>query len=182
VAVRHCFKVRHKPLAIVAIPKVAASSILAVSEVEPEPCLAHEARANGWFVAAFVRHPLDRLVSAWADKSRAMTPGLLHCGFEADMSFDDFVTHVAQHDDDDHHLRQQYRFIVHRGRLSVDFIGRYERLEDDWGLLRKMFGLQALTHVNPSPRSRDFASYYTAKSRETAENTYRRDLRFLDYR
>lgn len=180
-ALEHCFRVTGTPLALVCIPKVAATSMRASVDLDPEPMLAHEAQDAGLFVAAFVRNPYDRLVSAWANKSREISPKLAALGFSEGMDFASFVRLTERHAAVDHHLMPQTAFVMRGERLAVDFIGRFERLAQDWQRLRAMFGLPPLLHENRSVRSRKFKGYYTGDLGRRAKAIYARDVALFGY-
>jgi chondroitin 4-sulfotransferase 11 len=180
-AERHCFRVTGTPLALVCIPKVAATSMRATVALDPEPMLAHEAQDAGLFVAAFVRNPYDRLVSAWANKSAEISPKLAALGFVEGMAFADFLELAEEHAAADHHLKPQCAFVMRGERLAVDFIGRFERLDQDWQRLRAMFGLPPLLHENRSRRARGFKGYYTGDLGRRAKAIYARDVALFGY-
>jgi chondroitin 4-sulfotransferase 11 len=180
-ALKHCYRVIGQPLAIVCIPKVAGTSIRATVEVDPEPMFAHEAQNAGLFVAGFVRNPYDRLVSAWANKTREITPKLELLGFREGMRFKEFFWLAEQYATVDHHLAPQHTFLMKGPRLAVDYIGRFERLNDDWKRLQMMFDLPPLKHENKSVRERGFKEYYTGDLGRRAKRLYQRDLSLFGY-
>src|SRR5215468_5087192 len=112
----------------------------------------------GLFAFAFVRNPWDRLVSCYRDKIRGevdgytyftIRPGVANClarfdAFVPGMSFSDFVAAVSSIPDEeaDAHFRSQHTFLANdEGKISVDFLGRFERLADDFRLVQKRIGL-----------------------------------------
>lgn len=179
--VKHCYKVAGQDLAFLLIPKCAATSIKAAVPLDPDPMYPHEAQDMGLFVATIVRHPLDRLVSAWANKTREITPGMIAAGYREGMSLEAFVMHTAKHHDLDHHVRPQTRFLYKQGRLCADFIGRFESLDVFWARLGTIFDLPELPHENKSERPH-WAECYTDAAAMIARNTYHQDLRILGYR
>lgn len=179
-----CFRLPGQDVAFALVPKVAASSIRRILPKPTERMTAQQAQDDGCFVVAFVRHPLDRLVSAWADKCQpgGMTPRLKTLGFFEGMDFPAFVSHAAQHRDSDHHLRCQADFLMAGERLCVDYLGRFERLDQDWARVQAMFGLADLPHRNKSPRRGRWQRYYRHRElRIQAEKMYHRDLVLLGY-
>lgn len=88
---------------------------------------------DGYFTWAFVRHPADRLVSAYHS--------LRQSGFEdiGDiLAFRDFAEWVHWLADNPKrieprtHIRTQYSFLCHNNSLTLDFVGRFENLQHDW--------------------------------------------------
>jgi hypothetical protein len=103
-------------------------------------------------------------------------------GISLDMPFPDFVRAVVRLPDNrcDLHLRSQHRFITDRHGTVVDFIGRFERLEEDWDVLRERFGLPALPQRNVSSRAQ-YADAYTPELARLVAERYRRDVELFGY-
>jgi hypothetical protein len=102
--------------------------------------------------------------------------------FHPEMSFEQFVHAVARIPDRiaDIHFRSQHRFFYHRGEPVVDFIGRFERLEEDWETVRERFGLPPLAHYNRSPH-RSYTEAYTPGLAKVAAARYERDIELFGY-
>jgi hypothetical protein len=72
-----------------------------------------------------------------------------------------------------------------RGNLVVDFIGRYERLEDDFAEACRRIGIPApaLPHRRQATdRSRDYRSYYDEATAALVAERFAADIALLDYR
>ena len=146
--------------------------------------------AEDYFRFAFVRNPLDRLLSCYAQKivlyGRRMKLPLEFWRygnrFHRDMTFADFVETVAGIPDrlSDIHFRSQHTFLYHRGQLMVDFIGRFERLAQDWDQLRQRYSLGPLPHENRSPHDEPEGTY-TPELATLAAQRYARDIELLGY-
>lgn len=141
--------------------------------------------AAGYLSFAFVRHPLDRLVSAWAGRD----PDLHACaraqGIELrGLPFARFVDATAGLDHP--HLATQASFIVDAaGTLEVGFLGRFERLSDDFAALCARLGMPgaerpALPHAHRS-RHAAFRDLYDLRSRTIAVRRYRADFERFGY-
>ena len=147
-------------------------------------------RDNDYFRFGFVRNPLDRLLSCYAQKivyyerQLGMRSLLWRYGntFDKDMSFAAFVKAVAGIPDriSDIHFRSQHTFLYHRGKKMVDFIGHFEQLEQDWDLLREKFGLPELPHQNKS-RHADYHEAYTPELAIIAAKRYAKDIELFGY-
>ncbi len=110
-------------------------------------------RRVGYRSFAFVRHPLRRMVSAWAnldgdllEYARARNVQLEGVGFE------EFVTRAVPLNHP--HLRPQSEFIVRGdGSIAVDEVGRFEHLSVDFLRICGTLGIAAeLPHRNPANR------------------------------
>lgn len=95
---------------------------------------------------AFIRHPWDRMVSALT----MFEPGVpIHEAYERQIS--------------NYHIRPQAEHLApFMDRL--DFLGRYDRLEEDWRWVIDNVGAKPLQHLNktdnkPDWREIDFSRY-----------------------
>ena len=155
----------------------------------------------GFFRFAFVRNPWDRLVSCYRDKIKnevegythfTIRPGVANClarfdAFVADMSFEDFVAAVASIPDSeaDGHFRSQHTFLTNRkGELAVDFVGRYERLADDFATVRQRTGLPdiELPRLQAARSVAKYMSYYNPRTQEIVAERFRKDIEMFGYR
>ncbi len=67
------------------------------------------------------------------------------------------------------------------GRLLVDFVGRYERLHEDFQYVCRTLGVEAtLPHVNPS-RHGDYRSYYNIRTMNMLKDVAREDIEMFAY-
>lgn len=171
-------------MVICCIPKVAATSIRSAIGVPTPPkwrSSVAEAKRSGHYVAAFVRHPLDRLVSAWANKCApgGISQTLRSERFREGMSFLRFVRHAtrAHRWERDHHLRPQSQFFLPD---QVDFLGRYETLAEDWSRLAAEFGLGELPHKNRSEH-KEWRAHYCEEALDLALSVYREDIQVFGY-
>ena len=65
--------------------------------------------------------------------------------------------------------------------VIVDFIGRYEKLTEDFLHVCKVLNLNAsLPHLNKSSR-RKYESYYNAETRRIVEEHFREDIELFGY-
>jgi hypothetical protein len=146
---------------------------------------------NDPFIFAFVRNPLNRLLSSYTDKIlKARAAGQKKCIFwnldiHFDMNFEQFVNRVAEIPDAkiDRHLRSQTFFLCKGDELMVDFIGKFESLLDDWQKLMEKLSLPPLPHKNISLQESENneESFYTRNIAEVAIERYRKDIELLGY-
>jgi len=190
-------------LCFVPTPKVANRSIKAALAAAVWPGYRGDPHRAGWqyrpvaalhktgfFRFGFVRNPLDRLYSCYAQKivfygrMRGMPVELWRYGnvFHPDMTFADFVEAVVNIPDRiaDRHFRSQHTFLCYKGEPVVDFIGRFERLEQDWSAIRDRFGLPPLGHHNRSPHPH-FSRAYTPELARAVARRYARDIELFGY-
>jgi len=147
-----------------------------------------KAEFDSYFKFAFVRNPWDRVVSAYAylidgggqneyDEKWGRTLAA-YDGFEA------FVTGWLTPGNvrEQIHFLPQHEFVCTEGSaLGVDFVGRFERIEQDFESVRKKLGIGgALQHLNASKRQR-YASYYNPKTIGIVADVYQKDIELFGY-
>ena len=176
------------------VPKVASTSVeRALRESSEGPLVKLRETSlddvpRDYFSFTFVRNPLDRLVSIFMHRTNNYH--LKH--YNKAMAFlgrdpSDFAVFVAfscaiPDSIADIHLRSQHGFLADpTGRLDIDFIGRFERLGDDFGRVAERLGLSAtLPHLLKSKR-RSFAEYYTPELQERVAERYAADFEAFGY-
>jgi hypothetical protein len=136
---------------------------------------------RGHFHFAFVRNPWDRLVSCWQDKVLARDYFALGPGRPEIRRLPEFLEYVARLDLDkcDPHLRRQTALI---DLDRVDFIGRFERFEDDFATVCRRLGIpETFGHHNPTDHE-EYSVYYDDGTAETVGRLYEPDVRLFGYR
>jgi len=151
------------------------------------------------FKFSFVRNPYSRIVSEY-----------LYRNYFHHRSFRDFVLNRLPQpgwDDQYRHVMPQYDMLHDAdGTLLVDYVGRFENLQQDFNEVCRRLGIEAaeLPHRNPSDKKsrklrrklRDFlfrngegnkskASYrdfYDDETREAVSRYYRNDIETFNYR
>jgi hypothetical protein len=128
-----------------------------------------------FFKFAFVRNPWDWQVSLYVymkEKSSHKQHDLI-----AKMSFDEYVKWRLTQD-----RNLQKDFVVDReGEKIVDFIGRYEKLSEDFQYICNILGFNAsLPHVNKSTH-KDYREYYNEETKSLIEEGYKEDIDFFGF-
>ena len=126
---------------------------------------------QGYYKFAFDRNPWDRQVSWYLYKTKSKTTR---------PSFEQFMkSHRAFIDN--------HEIYMMNGGLAVDFLGRYENLEED---LNKALATASVKQritvpkVNVTPNkdtSRDYRSYYTPELRDLVADWYKPEIELLGY-
>ena len=120
-----------------------------------------------YFTFAVVRNPYERAVSAWQWHKKVQMP---------EISFKGFLT--AEHEGNHNH--PQIEFIEEDGRIIVDKVYRYEKLDAVWKDLRCLFGITSKPHLNKTDR-KHYSAYYDAETRPLVEAMFRRDIMLFNY-
>jgi hypothetical protein len=144
------------------------------------------------FKFAFVRNPWDRLVSVWAhlkgyrlnqkrqrDSNSFLSDFRLFAYSVCDVD-SDFVRPVGKLVTDDwSQANPQVEWL----RWGVDFVGRYENLDEDWIALCTVLGipLVILSRENNSSRKSGYQQYYDDELRDLVGEYYREDIERWGY-
>lgn len=190
-----CFE-RHRAL-FIHVPKAAGRSVVRglfdVKSVEHAPADWYQqldpVKFEDYFKFTFVRNPWDRAVSAYTYLSAGGSAASREDQYWAKFingfsSFDDFVCNWMS---DENIVRYalftpQVVFLKDIfGRVNMDFIGRFENLEEDFNTIAAQLKVTAsLPHLNQS-RARAYQSFYTDKSRAIVEQLYAADIAQFGY-
>lgn len=140
---------------------------------------------------AIARNPFDRMVSFWADKiaGEGMTDGMQQLGFSSSMEFAEAVRFACSlpDDDTDPHIRSQCFLLADaRGRLRVDLLLRFERLDHDWEALRQIVRHQSGAQLPALPKRRvsehrPSHDYFDEETRRLVADRYAQDFALLGY-
>jgi chondroitin 4-sulfotransferase 11 len=144
-----------------------------------------------YFFFAFVRNPFDRLVSQFkfTGKKWWKKAGLS----ESSLCFENYVKQIVacnlpfsahrynsqiksgQGDED----WSQLQYLSE----DVDFIGRYENLQEDFNIICDKIGipLQQLPHRN-STKHKHYTEYYDDETREIVAKKYAKDIEYFGYK
>lgn len=153
-----------------------------------------ENRYREYFKFSFVRNPYDRLVSCYYSKINPRIVGIdqePHAGvaLRPGMSFREFTEAVCMIPDEKSnvHFRSQHLTLYDYGADGgslVDFIGRFENMEEDFSQVAQRLGVDPnLPHSNPSKRreQRDYRGYYDEKLARMVGERYRADCELFGY-
>jgi hypothetical protein len=82
------------------------------------------------------------------------------------------------------HRYQLDWFVSPHGDVLADFIGRYENIAADWEQIAARLGIsQKLPRLNVNPeRQRDYASYYSPRTRQLIADRFAVDVEYFGYR
>jgi hypothetical protein len=143
-----------------------------------------------YFKFAFVRNPWDRVVSAFLFLKKGGTGQTDQRWAEQNLSeypdFDSFVRGWLNpvNARASWHFKPQYPYVSGRdGRLLIDFVGYFERLQEDYSFIRRTIRCGApLIHLNQTrDRSKDFRQYYREETQQIVADVYREDIRIFGY-
>jgi hypothetical protein len=172
----------------VEVPKTGSSSIRAIIGHPPKPHLniwqiANQVdpnKFNSYFKFGFVRNPWDRAVSLYERREGMMMKSRMN--FEQFIEWMKYASSTCIHPVP--HRYQLDWFVNPSGDVIVDFIGKYENLEDDWARVAQKLAIhEPLPKVNVNTdRVRDYTAYYSEKSRRIVAERFAVDIEHFGYR
>ena len=189
-------------VAYVAVPKVGSYSIHDYfgHSIHPEPTEHHMGvkrllreypRCADYNIFGFVRNPWSKVVSTYFDftlrriyqysaKVREDKPLL--------SEFEDFEAFCHELKDSprwsqDIFFVPQSELLIKEDDNPVDFIGRFENLQEDFNVICDRFGLprQNLNFRNKGMYRKDYREYYTNSSRQAISDFYKKDVERFGY-
>ena len=146
--------------------------------------LAGGRRWSRGFSFSFVRNPWDRVASHYRYRVKTRQAGLE----TSTVSFTEWVCR-AYGDRDPRFYDTPKMFMPQvdwirdpEGNVMVDFVGRFERLHDDFGEVCRRVGRDAeLPHLKPSGGRRPYWELYDTETREIVAERLREDIEVLGY-
>ena len=144
---------------------------------------AFPAEFQSYFKFAFVRNPWDLMVSLYHFILREPTAAK-HDQVKAAGSFERFVEWaIATPDPFPKGITklQSDMLVDAQGRLTVDFLGHYETIEEDFATVCRRVGIEAsLPHLNRSLHAA-YLRYYDNRTRDLVADHFRRDIELFGY-
>ena len=182
---------RHlRPFVFIHINKTGGSSVEKALGIRLDHSTAAEKYAQlgsqAWsrkFVFTFVRNPWDKVVSHYHYRVKTNQTGL----GDNPIPFEEwlhrvFVDRDPQYYDKPRMFMPQRQWLVSSSdELLVDYVGRFERLEEDFRHVCAELGLQAsLGHAKPSSRG-SYQQYYNEAGRAIVEAQFAEDIEAFGY-
>lgn len=156
------------------------AKIICAQEMLPQDFFA------GLFKFAFVRNPWDLQVSSYHHLKRER-PHLLQ-GHE---DFEDFLRwKLDPNRPPQYHLdtvmtpQTDYLVDLH-GRMLIDYLGRYERMQEHFEVICQRIGVATLRLPHKrqaTDRANDYRSYYNDRTAQMVAEHFHRDIELLGYR
>lgn len=143
------------------------------------------------FKFTFVRNPWDRLYSAYSFLRRGGFDEQDQRWSETELSryedFEDFVLNGLARAETQAkvHFRPQVYFLRDdRGNMPLDFVGRFERINDDLSHIAQRLEVSLeLQHLNKTSRPKaPYEDHFTPQMVDIAATVYAEDIRQFEYR
>lgn len=128
-----------------------------------------------YFRFAFVRNPWDRMLSLYSFIK--LRPRSENYEMVENTSFDDFLVKVKERK-----LKRQSDYILGQdGKSIVDFVGRFENLQEDFERAMQHLGIeQSLPHKNKS-KHQPYQSAYSTLGRDLVAEHFETDIELFGY-
>lgn len=134
-----------------------------------------------YFKFAFVRNPWDRLFSAYAYLKTLHDK--LYGGFEQWLSFVCAQVRERTYEPGAHHAPQS-DYLLHEGSEVLDFVGRYENLQQDFTSVCSSLGIASgqLPVLNKTLlKTGHYSEFYNRSMVELVGETYHQEIALLGY-
>jgi hypothetical protein len=139
---------------------------------------------NDYFTFTFVRNPFERLISGW---NAYVSSG------KVESNFGKFIKHRGTGGywlykdgsiSNDHWFPQNkyVEFSADNNERFINFVGKFENLEEDWKIVSEKIGIQNQIRKNKYRTTKEYyRSYYTEELIEIVSDFYKRDLELFNY-
>jgi chondroitin 4-sulfotransferase 11 len=180
-----------RPYVFVHINKTGGSSIERALGISQDHSTALEKYrqlgAKAWeqkFVFAVVRNPWDKVVSHYHYRVKTKQTGL----DDNPITFREWVLRCyldrdPQYYDQPRMFMPQWHWLIdEKGKSLVDFVGRFENLNQDFATISDRLSLgSSLGHVKPSSRG-SYQNYYNEETQALIEASFAEDIDAFGYR
>lgn len=150
-----------------------------IPELIENKCLTIE-QSDFYFKFAFVRNPWDRLVSEYMYRKRVHSGKAFHISLK-EMLITKWTTR-QRHLSIKQHIRPQYEYVYDNDVQCVDFVGRFENLQEDFNIICDKIGIprQQLPHKNITEH-KHYTEYYDEETKSIVAKKYRKDIEYFGY-
>lgn len=140
-------------------------------------------RYKKYYSFAFIRNPWDKMVSNYEYDKKGGHDGKRK-KFGADkLSFKEWLKVLNKYPNKPPKTyMNQYDWLTnHKNELDVDYIGRFENIDDDWKYICDKININMeLPHYNKT-KEKNYKSYYDDESYEIVKKYYIKDINYFNY-
>ena len=132
---------------------------------------------NTYFKFCFIRNPYDKIVSAWNHVNRFQIPFKNYLALEKTVNDVEYM----------HMFMPQYRSMINeKAKEYIDYIGKFENLEDDFLIILKKLGITNFTHdlskkVNARDHNPFYEYYQDQETLDQVNHLLKEDFEHLSY-
>ncbi|WP_371192490.1 sulfotransferase family 2 domain-containing protein [Glaciecola sp. SC05] len=143
---------------------------------------------QSYFKFTFVRNPWDRVVSAYSFLQQGGLNQWDKEFYENELkeygSFKAFIHHWLKPENlmKHHHFKPQHHYLIDKyNKISVDYIGYFESIEDDFTHIANKMNLNTELKKHNAAQRIDYREYYDEETKAIVGNIYAKDIEMLNY-
>jgi hypothetical protein len=147
----------------------------------------YEKDVSEYFKFAFVRNPYERAISDWKFLRGKSNKRWRSKTFLKYLNREGYFERILSNSNDEStridHTYPQYNFIYDdNGKCLVDFIGKFENLQQDFDTICDKIGIprQQLPHENKT-KHKHYTEYYDDETRSIVAEKYAKDIEYFGY-
>lgn len=156
--------------------------------INPEPCFNKHSKVSeiigvvgqktydDYFTFAIVRNPWDWQVSLYNYMRKTST----HFQHDLARKFSDFPTYLRWRCTEEIRFQKDFIYSVD-GKLMVDFIGRYETIDEDFQTICDRIGIQVKLPITNVSKTKPYQEYYTPELIELVRKAFAPDIELFKY-
>lgn len=133
-----------------------------------------------YFTIAFIRNPYERLVDCYLQFRNNQLKNKVLLGPKNFKEYIDWIQNIVTKKLYDNQLGNDYYFAMPQtemiGKDDLDFLGRYELMNNSIKLLSKYKGFEFLKNIKIQIENIDYKSYYTPDIKKIVDELYLQDL------
>jgi len=131
---------------------------------------------NDYFKFGFVRNPWDWQVSLYTFTLKLKSHHQ-HKLIKSMKNFDEYIDWRVHKD-----LHLQKDFFYDKDQLLVDYVGKFETLEDEFVKICNILSIDAkLPHLNASRNAKSYLDYYSNDSINMVSQAFEEDIKLFGY-
>lgn len=140
---------------------------------------------DSYFKFTFVRNPWDRAYSdyLWIKSDRRLK-GSFHDYIAKQGKFEKVLTDNSNKSYRGDHSLLQTDFYTPDGQFQMDFVGRFENLQEDFAYVKAQLGISdgIIKHEKKNTiRAEHYSSFYTSSKKRVADIKFEKDIQLLNY-
>lgn len=182
--------------AFIAIPKTACTSVQRYfnpTPQDPEPSIYHMdiktmsieyPQVLDYYKFAFVRNPWDRFVSAYHNFTQDSGHFYWSYPLLKYKNFEDFCLNFENCESKNLlHFRPQFTFISIDEKNVMNYIGKYENLNEDFEMIKRTLNIQnnKILEKHRVSKHEKYTHLYTEEMKKVVERVYAQDIEVFKY-
>lgn len=134
---------------------------------------------NTYFKFTFVRNPWDRMVSIWNYFLNAFQDDIRipKCSFRDFLETNSMLSNKSIIS----HSRPQCETVECDNKIFIDFVGKFENIDEDWKIVCRKIGINKTLPVTNQYPHDYYKKYYDDWCIQRVSEIYRRDIELFNY-